>query len=120
MFKQVQQIAKKYKFSLDKPVSQLSKNAINVLLYGKEDIPISGNGEDNTNLMSVNMDTTEEISFVEGDYEGIVNMIRRWFSSGTTSDALRTWVEKFMQLKTCISCNGKRLKKESLWFKIDE
>ena len=87
---------------------------------GREDIPAKDNGEEYTKLMSVDMDTSEESSFATDDYEGIVNMIRRWFSSGTTSDALRTWVEKFMQLKTCLSCNGKRLKKESLWFKVDD
>lgn len=120
VFKQVQQIAKKYKFSLDKPVSQLPENAINILLYGREDIPAKDNSEEYTKLMSVDMDTSNESSLIADDYEGIVNMIRRWFSSGTTSDALRTWVEKFMQLKTCLSCNGKRLKKESLWFKVDD
>jgi len=119
VFKQVQQIAKKYKFSLDKPVSQLPRTAMNILLYGREDIPSIDNGEDYTKLMSVDMDTLEVSSSATDDYEGIVNMIRRWFSSGTTSDALRTWVEKFMQLKTCVSCNGKRLRKESLWFKVD-
>ena len=93
---------------------------MNILLYGREDIPANDNGEEYTKLMSVDMDTSEESSFASDEYEGIVNMIRRWFSSGTTSDALRTWVEKFMQLKTCISCNGKRLKKESLWFKVDD
>jgi excinuclease ABC subunit A len=46
-------------------------------------------------------------------------MIKRWFGSSTTSDATRAWVEKFMLLKTCPSCHGKRLKKESLWFKVD-
>ena len=46
-------------------------------------------------------------------------MLKRWFSSSYSTEALRGWVEKFMQLKTCSACNGKRLKKESLWFKVD-
>ena len=29
------------------------------------------------------------------------------------------WVEKYMELKTCNSCGGARLRKESLWFRID-
>jgi excinuclease ABC subunit A len=33
---------------------------------------------------------------------------------------MREWVEKFMELKNCPSCNGQRLRRESLWFKIDE
>ncbi len=118
VFKQVQQIAKRQKFSLDKPVSQLPKQALNILLYGKNDIDVNDTGY--SKLMSVDMDTSEEHAYGTDDYEGIVNMIKRWFSSGTTSDALRVWVERFMQLKTCAACNGKRLKKESLWFKIDD
>jgi excinuclease ABC subunit A len=120
VFKQVQQVAKKYKFSLDKPFSQLPPNVVNILFYGREVVPHANNSEEFMKMMSANMDASEEPFFTSDDYEGIVNMIRRWFSSGTTSDALRTWVEKFMQLKTCISCNGKRLKKESLWFKVDD
>ena len=119
VFKQVQQIAKKFKFSLDKPISQLSKKSINILLYGKEDIS-DDNADEFMKLTEVVMDTSEDLSLASEEYEGVVNMLRRWFTSGTTNDGLRTWVEKFMQLKTCNSCNGKRLKKESLWFKIDD
>ncbi|MDQ6903002.1 MAG: excinuclease ABC subunit UvrA [Bacteroidota bacterium] len=118
VFKQVQQIARKYKFSLDKPISQLPAKSVNILLYGREDIP-EKNKEEYANLMQVNMDTSEDVSIAPEEYEGVVNMLRRWFSSGTSSDSLRTWVEKFMQLKTCTECNGRRLKKESLWFKVD-
>lgn len=120
VFKQVQQIAKKYKFSLDIPVSQLPKRIVDILLYGREDIPDVNNSEAYTKLAEVDMDTSEELSFASEEYEGIVNMLRRWFSSASTSEALRAWVEKFMQLKTCSACNGKRLKKESLWFKVDD
>src|SRR5678810_1444989 len=37
VFKQVQQVAKKYRISLDKPLKELPHSALNVLLYGKED-----------------------------------------------------------------------------------
>ena len=53
------------------------------------------------------------------EYEGIVNMLKRWFTS-SSSESMRDWVEKFMILKNCPSCNGARFKKESLWFKVDE
>jgi excinuclease ABC subunit A len=118
VFRQVQQIAKKFKFSLDKPISQLAPRVINLLLYGKEDVPAKDNGEAYSKLMEVDMDNTDESAAPPEEYEGIVNMIRRWFSSGTTSDSLRTWVEQYMQLQTCSACDGKRLKKESLWFKV--
>ncbi len=37
----------------------------------------------------------------------------------SSNDSLHEWVEKYMELKTCDSCGGTRLKKESLWFRID-
>ena len=54
-----------------------------------------------------------------GSYEGIIPMLKRWFSSSQSTDVLRDWVEKYMQLAKCNTCNGTRLKKESLWFKLD-
>jgi len=55
-----------------------------------------------------------------GSYEGIIPMLKRWFSSPQSTQTLIEWVEKFMTLKDCTSCNGSRLRKESLWFKIDD
>ena len=114
VFQQVQQLAKKYKINLDKPLNDLPVKQLNIVLYGKEEVD-SGAGRD------IDMDLgQEEPAYYVTEYEGVVNMIRRWFSSTTTSEALRDWVEKFMQLKLCSTCNGSRLKKESLWFKVDE
>jgi excinuclease ABC subunit A len=53
-----------------------------------------------------------------GSYEGIVPMLKRWFVSTSSTEFLRDWVQQFTTLKTCSTCNGARLKKESLWFKI--
>src|SRR5205085_973840 len=50
-------------------------------------------------------------------FEGIVNMLKRWFNNGH-SEGLREWAEGYMQLKPCEACSGARLKKESLWFKV--
>ncbi|MEO7523126.1 MAG: excinuclease ABC subunit UvrA, partial [Ferruginibacter sp.] len=114
VFKQVQDISKKYKINLDKPVRDLSLKSLNVLLYGKEEMDESMN-------TSVEMDMNEgEGSYYKTEYEGVVNMVKRWFSSTTTSESVRDWAEQFMQLRTCETCNGTRLRKESLWFKIDE
>jgi excinuclease ABC subunit A len=114
VFKQVQQIAKKYKINLEKPVKDLSQKALNVLLYGKEI------ADDNMNE-TVDMDLhSADSTFYETEYEGVVNMVKRWFSATNTSEYIRDWAEKFMQLKPCETCNGTRLRKESLWFKIDE
>lgn len=115
VFKQVQQLGKKNKFSLDKPIKDLPDRVVNLILFGTENP-----GEDaNENVADDDMDVNES-NLPSAEYEGVVNTIRRWFNSPTISDGIRSWVEKFMQLKPCPSCDGKRLKKESLWFKIDE
>ncbi|RYY68368.1 MAG: excinuclease ABC subunit UvrA [Chitinophagaceae bacterium] len=114
IFKQVQQLSKKYKFSLDKPLKDMSSKAMNLLLYGKEEVS-------DTDDEDVEMDIAQEGPiYYATEYEGIINMLKRWFSSTTTTEAMRDWVEKYMKLKPCESCHGTRLRKESLWFKVDE
>lgn len=115
IFKQVQQLARRHKFSLDKPVGELPQKAMNLLLYGKETV------EENEGGLDVEMDTGEAVGdFYASEYEGVINMLRRWFGATNTTEALRDWVEKYMELTQCNSCHGARLKKESLWFKIDK
>lgn len=109
VFKQVQILAKKNKFSLDTPVAQLPAPILNLLLYGEEG---------GLNMEELDLDEINAEPVYEGEFEGVVKQIVRWFS-GTASDAIRDWAEGFMQLNTCPDCGGARLKKESLWFKID-
>ena len=115
-FRQVQKIAKKYKFSLDSPLHSIPEKGLNILLYGTEDSPV----EKGDSVADVEWFLHENKTIPEGDYEGVVNMIYRWFRSPETSDYIRTWVEQFMELKECPECHRARLKKESLWFKIDQ
>ncbi len=109
MFRNVEQLAKKHKINLDKPINSLPVASLNILLYGNAD---------GSSLELDNEEETTTSNPYEGEFEGIIPMLKRWFA-GVNSEGLREWVEKFMQLKTCTTCNGQRLKKESLWFKID-
>ncbi len=111
VFQQVAVFAKKHKINLDKKIADLPKEQLDLLLYGDQNI----NGDLNLDLS----DDTVPLEYT-GSYEGIIPMLKRWFSSPNSNEALRTWVEKYMQLADCTTCNGSRLKKESLWFKIDE
>ena len=113
IFKQVQHISKKHKISLDKPLKTLSEKALNILLYGNEDASV-------INSVDVDMDVDSANTSYAEEFEGVVNMVKRWFSSDTTSEYVRNWTEQFMKLKVCPECNGTRLKKESLWFKVNE
>jgi len=110
VFQQVVAFAKKHKINLDKPLKDLPQAQVDLLLYG--DLGINGD---------LNLDLSDETVPLEytGSYEGIIPMLKRWFSSPNSNEALRAWVEKYMQLADCTTCNGTRLKKESLWFKVD-
>lgn len=110
VFKQVEQLAKKHKINLSKPINELSQQALNLILYGSEDA-VNKDLEFEFDTSNTNIYATE--------YEGVVIMLRRWFA-GSSSESLRDWVEKYMEMKICDTCKGARLKKESLWFKVDE
>jgi excinuclease ABC subunit A len=111
IFRQVQTLSKKNKFSLDKPVKDLPEKALNFVLYGKEE---GVTGEE----LQFN-DEELESNIYSGEFEGVVNQVKRWFAT-STSEAIQRWAEGFMQLTTCKTCGGTRLKKESLWFKVDQ
>ena len=109
IYQQVLALGKKYKFDVNKPISTLSEKALNMVLYGSEDSKID---------MAINIE--EEISeMIPTQFEGIVNMVIRWFGD-TKSEHVKQWAEKYMVVTHCPTCHGARLKKESLWFKIDE
>jgi excinuclease ABC subunit A len=110
VFQQVVTFAKKYKIKLDVPIQNLAPEQLQLLLYGDKNINPS---------LEVDVDDESVPQEYTGSYEGIIPMLKRWFSSTHSTEVLREWVQKFMTLKTCTSCNGDRLKKESLWFRVD-
>ena len=105
VFRQVQDVAKRNKISLTTPVKSLNKKSVNILLYGNEE-----GVETDIDFENMKLDPT-------APFEGIVNMLKRWFNNGY-SETLRDWTEGYMKMKPCESCSGARLKKESLWFKV--
>jgi excinuclease ABC subunit A len=111
MFRQVQQLAKKKKFSLDTPVEDMPKKALNLVLYGNE------TGDESLDLEYD--ESGDRGTAYPDEYEGVINALKRWFGGGT-SDSLREWVEKYMELRVCETCGGTRLRKESLWFRVGE
>ena len=106
VYRQAQEAAKKNKISLTTPVNKLTKKQLNIMLYGNEE----GQQAD---LDFENMKFDPQAPF-----EGIVNMLQRWFAN-PYSETIREWTEDYMIVRPCDSCNGTRLKKESLWFKVN-
>lgn len=127
IYKQVVRLSKKYKFSLSKPIASLPASVLNLLLYGNE-TGVTAEPEDNNDAGGLdgfgafgaasNNGSNGNEGIYSGEFEGIVHQINRWFNA-SGSDAIREWAEGFMELKPCASCGGARLKKESLWFKVD-
>lgn len=102
-FKSIRRLAKKYDFHLSDAVKDLPEKALNVILFGNED----------GTMLDV-----EDIDPYSGQFEGVANMVRRsYFES--SSDNLRRWAEEFMETVDCPECNGARLRRESLHFKLD-
>lgn len=110
IFKQVQTLSRKMKFSLDKPLKDLPGKVLNFLLFGSEEDP---------GPQAWEFDADPDYTTYDGEFEGVVNQVKRWFAT-STSEAIQRWAEGFMQLTTCSTCGGSRLKKESLWFKVAE
>ncbi|CAN5193456.1 excinuclease ABC subunit UvrA [soil metagenome] len=104
IFKKVEAILKRHKLSLTTAIKEIPKEVIKTLLYG-DDVPVA--------VASVKYPGTEWNT----RFEGIANFLEKQRDDG--SEALKKWVEDFMVTKTCPECNGSRLKKESLHFKVD-
>ncbi|MBQ9939067.1 MAG: excinuclease ABC subunit UvrA [Oscillospiraceae bacterium] len=95
-------LAKEYNFSLDVPVEQLPKEAVDVLLYGT-----------NGKKITVRRDTEFSSGTYYTDFEGVVNNLERRFAE-TNSDWSREEIASVMSAVPCPECGGARLKKESL------
>jgi excinuclease ABC subunit A len=107
-FSRLKAVAKAYNFSLDTPINKLTPEQKKVILYG------SGDREFRFQYQSANGKV--EGVFVNS-FEGITNNLERRYHQ-TTSQGIRTWIERFMNVLPCPGCKGARLKKESLSVKI--
>ena len=104
-FKQLQAIAKKYKFDFDTPIQSIPKEAVDIILHGS-----------NGNTFSVDLGLRNG-KLYHLDFEGLVPLLKRTYED-TSTDKLRKWAERFMQKTKCPVCDGKRLKKEALYFLV--
>ena len=107
IFKQLEAIAEKHSFSLDAPIEDIPEDALNVILYGSEEV------------IRVKSESFGVISTYSLNFEGIINFISNQSTDGS-SKGVQKWASGFMNKIACPECNGSRLKKESLFFKIGE
>ena len=104
---QIETIGKKYDFNLSTPIKDIPKKGMDAILFGS-------NETFDVELKEAGLSKSYKINF-----EGIINFIEDQFKNSSSSK-IRRWASEFMVKKECEKCNGSRLKKESLFFKIDE
>ncbi|MEE1899551.1 excinuclease ABC subunit UvrA [Flavobacterium rakeshii] len=106
IFKQLEVIGEKYGFKLTDAVETISQEAMDMIMNG-------GNEKFTVNSKTLGVNREYKI-----DFEGISSFIQNQYDeSGSTS--IKRWAKDFMDEVECPVCNGTRLKKESLYFKID-
>jgi excinuclease ABC subunit A len=106
MFQVLKALAKKYSFSLSTPIEKLSQEHLDIILNGTPE------------LLSVAVEYNKwNVQNYQISFDGIIKLLEEQQEKkgeGAVDD-----MEAFRKLKTCPVCNGARLKKESLHFKID-
>ncbi len=95
-------LSKKYKFKLNTPVKDLPQEVMDVILYGT-------GGE----KLTLHYDQPRGKGTLYQPFEGIVNNLERRYRE-TQSDAMKRELEECMSQCPCPTCQGRRLKKESL------
>ncbi len=103
LYRQLENLGRIYHFSIEDPVESLSEEVMNIILYGSSD------------YMGI---TLSEESSYHGGFPGIVNYISEMALDDQPA-SLQKWAASFMNTIPCPSCNGHRLKEESLCFRID-
>jgi excinuclease ABC subunit A len=105
-FTQLEAVAKIYKFDFDTPLKKLSESQKEVIINGsKERIPFTytyGSGK--------------PIQYMHR-FSGIIKYLKHYYDT-TSSNGIREWVEAYMNTINCSTCNGGRLRKESLAVKF--
>jgi excinuclease ABC subunit A len=107
MFKQLEIIGEKFDFKLTDPISTISEEAMEMILNG---------GKEKFSVESKVLGVTKEYKI---EFEGIAHFIKNQHDeSGSTS--IKRWAKEFMDEVNCPVCEGSRLKKEALFFKIKD
>ncbi len=95
-------LSKRYHFRLNEPIKDLSKDAMDAILYGTKGEPLQLRYERN-----------EGYGIIRREFEGIINNLERRYKE-TQSPAMRADIEECMSEVDCPECHGRRLKKTAL------
>lgn len=106
IFKQLEIIAQKYDFKITDAIETIPQEAMDMILYG---------GNEKFSVVSKVMGITKDYKI---DFEGISNFIKNQYDN-SDSASIKRWAKEFMDENVCPECEGTRLRKESLYFKLN-
>ena len=106
IFKQLEIIAQKYDFKISDTIETIPQEAMDMILYG---------GNEKFSVVSKVMGITKDYKI---DFEGISNFIKNQYDN-SDSASIKRWAKEFMDENDCPDCDGTRLRKESLYFKLN-
>ncbi|QGK73161.1 excinuclease ABC subunit UvrA [Flavobacterium sp. SLB02] len=106
IFKQLEVIGEKFSFKITDPIEKIPQEAMTMILHG---------GKDKFIVNSKDLGVTRDYKI---DFEGISHFIKNQFDE-TSSTTIKRWAKDFMDEVNCPVCDGSRLKKEALFFKIN-
>ncbi|MDO8751502.1 MAG: excinuclease ABC subunit UvrA [Dehalococcoidia bacterium] len=99
----LESLSRAHDFPIREPVKKLGQEVLDLILYGNQGSTIEMKHTTHSGRV-YSWDTT---------FEGVIpNLMRRY--KETSSDYIRHEIERYMASRPCLSCNGKRLKPESL------
>jgi excinuclease ABC subunit A len=105
IFWQIEAIAEKNGFTLDTPVKEIPEEALNKVLYGSDEV---------LKLSNTPLGMTSNYFLT---FEGVVNFLGNIEVINGKKNGIKI-KDQYVQYKKCPDCNGTRLKKEALWFRI--
>jgi excinuclease ABC subunit A len=106
IFWQIEAIAEKNGFTLDTPIRDIPEEALNKVLYGSDEV---------LKLSNTPLGMTSNYFLT---FEGVVNFVGNLETINGKKNNARI-KDQYVQYNVCPECNGTRLKKESLFFRID-
>ena len=107
IFKQLEIIGEKFGFKITDAIEKISAEAMEVILHG---------GKEKFAVASKTLGITKEYKI---EFEGISHFIKNQFNE-SESTSIKRWAKEFMDEIECPVCEGSRLKKEAMYFKIDK
>lgn len=105
IFWQIDALLQNYGYSLDTPVGELSREAVNAIVQGSSE------------RLRIPASVTKTGNDYYCEYEGLTKYISQVSESDMGASA-RKWAEQFKRTAVCPECNGQRLNREALHFRI--